>query len=73
MGEEIESVSQRIFTIEDWVNKKKNPPENTIRKLIFNAEENGFSSVIRRIGRRIYLVEEEFYRWLDEQNHNANG
>jgi hypothetical protein len=67
-----ETVSRKMFTVEEWAEKHKHPPENTIRRLIFNADKNGFNRVIRRIGRRIYLYETEFFEWLDEQNARAS-
>ena len=43
------------------------PSESGLRYLIFNADTNGFRSVIRRSGRRILIDEQAFFAWLDEQ------
>lgn len=38
-----------------------------LRHLIFNAKNNGFSSVIRRIGSKILIDEESFFDWVQAQ------
>ena len=43
-------------------------PCSRLRALIFNEEFNGFSSCIRRVGRRILLDEAEYFAWLDKIN-----
>lgn len=39
-----------------------------IRHLIFHARRNGFDRVIRRVGRKILLDQDQFFRWLDQRN-----
>ncbi len=48
----------------------------TLRRLIFNASNNGFNKVIRRIsptgGRgRIFINVSAFFEWVEEQNSVA--
>jgi hypothetical protein len=38
--------------------------EGKLRWLIFNADTNGFSTCIIRIGRRIYIDTTELTRWM---------
>jgi len=50
----------------------------SLRALIFNADKNGFSKVIKRFsptGKRgkILIDVVLFFEWLDEQNHNKNN
>jgi hypothetical protein len=45
--------------------------ESRIRWWIFNAEDNGFKSCIRRIGRRIFIDVDEFLSWID-RNSTSN-
>ena len=40
---------------------------SAVRWLIFNARENGFSSCIVRIGRKVLIDLDAFEQWLDEQ------
>lgn len=38
-----------------------------LRWLIFNAENNGFSKCLRRIGSKILINQIEFDRWIDKE------
>ena len=38
-----------------------------IRHLIFNAEKNGFSKCIRRVGRKILILEPEFLSYIENE------
>lgn len=40
---------------------------SSIRWLIYNAKENGFSSCIVRVGRKVLIDLDDFEAWLDEQ------
>ena len=46
--------------------------EAALRKLIFNAEENGFARVLVRVGRRIYIDESEFVTWIESKKETKN-
>jgi len=48
---------------------KKHPAfsEASIRHLIFHASSNGFERCLRRAGRKILILELEFFGWLDNQ------
>lgn len=41
--------------------------ESSIRWLIFNEIENGFSRCVRRIGRKVLIDIGEFEAWITEQ------
>ncbi len=38
------------------------------RKLIFYSDTNGFDKVVVRIGRRVLIDLEEFFKWLQAHN-----
>ncbi len=40
---------------------------SSIRWLIFNEKQNGFSKCVRRIGRKILIDLDEFESWIDTQ------
>jgi hypothetical protein len=44
---------------------------SSIRWLIFNRDENGFSKCIVRIGRKILIDLELFEEYMDEQAYNG--
>ncbi len=48
-----------------------NITESSIRWLIFNAKENGFSTCVVRMGRKVLIDLDRFEAWLD--NQAANG
>lgn len=41
--------------------------EASIRWLIFNEKQNGFSKCIRRIGKNVLIDLDLFEEWIDEQ------
>jgi len=41
--------------------------KSAIRRLIFNAEENGLAPAIVRVGRRVFIDIEAFNQWLDQR------
>jgi hypothetical protein len=41
--------------------------EPAIRWLIFNEKSNGFSTCIRRLGRKILIDLDSFEHWIDSQ------
>jgi len=59
--------NNRYFTVKQWQKKHEWPREGGLRHLIFNAKQNGFDSVIRRVGRRILIDEQAFLKWVDQQ------
>ena len=64
----VEDINQRkLLTVREF-SKAVGIAEGGVRHLIFCCETNGFKSVMRRIGRRVYLSVVEFYIWVDLQN-----
>ena len=43
------------------------PTIGGLRYWIFNADNNGFNRVIRRVGRRILIDVAAFHEWIDSQ------
>lgn len=58
----------RLIPVTDWNDYHPWPPVGGLRHLIFNADTNGFSKAIRRVGRRVLIDEAAFYAWV-----NAKG
>lgn len=42
-------------------------PEGGLRSLIFLADANGLRCALIRIGRKVLIDEEKFFRWLDQR------
>lgn len=56
------ATSTRILPVNKWPHPW--PSQSGLRHLIFNAESNGFSRCVRRIGRRVLIDEAEFFNWV---------
>jgi hypothetical protein len=59
--------STRLIPANDWPKFHSWPPIGGLRHLIFHAERNGFTRVLRRVGRRVLIDETAFFTWVDEQ------
>lgn len=62
------SANTRLIPLSKWNEYHDYPIISALRHLVFFEEQNGFSKVIRRIGKKIYLCEKSFFEWVDEQN-----
>ncbi len=40
--------------------------ENSIRWAIFNKETNGFKKCVRKVGRKVLIIEDEFVQWIEQ-------
>ena len=69
-----QKTSHRIIAVTKWETAHpEGPPIGGLRHLIFHSHENGFDSVLIRIGRRLYLDEDAFYRWAKKHRASAGG
>jgi len=57
-----------LLTIKQFAEKHKAFSELSLRHKIFFAETNGFATAIRRVGRRVYIIESEFFAAIERQN-----
>ena len=60
--------ARRLIPVHRWPEFHEWPPIGGLRHLIFNAERNGFGTVVKRCGRRVLVDEQAFFDWLDQQN-----
>ncbi len=58
----------RLIALVDWPKYHSWPPLGGLRHLVFHATSNGFDSVVRRIGRRILLDEQAYFKWVASKN-----
>lgn len=56
------------LTVKQVVQKHPAFSEASLRYYIFNEKQNGLSSAIRRIGRKVLINEVVFLQWIDGQN-----
>jgi len=58
----------QLFTINQFVERHQFASNGGLRHLIFHASTNGFNRVIKRIGRRVLIDENQFFAWVEEKN-----
>jgi len=63
---------RRLIPVPRWHKFHLWPSEAALRYYIFNAEFNGFDKVVKRVGTRCLIDEEEFFKWVDQRSKN-NG
>ena len=63
--------SPRLIPVTDWNKYHPYPPIGGLRHLIFHGKANGFDQVVRRIGRRVLISENDFFLWVDQQGRRA--
>lgn len=60
----------RIIPLTRWNEYHVWPPQGGLRHLVFHAEKNGFNKVIIRVGRRVLIDENAFFKYIE--NHKEN-
>ena len=60
--------NSRLIPLTKWNDYYPWPPLGGLRHLVFHSRTNGFSKVVRRIGRTVLLDENAFHAWVREQN-----
>jgi len=60
-----------LKTVAEFANAHPTFSQGSLRWLIFNADTNGFSKVIRRVGGRVLLDELAFSEWIENQTSRS--
>ncbi len=58
----------KLIPVTKWGDHHSWPPIGGLRHLIFFADKNGFDKVIKRVGRRVLIDEDAFFKWAAKQN-----
>lgn len=56
---------RKLIPVPEWNKYHEWPPLGGLRHLIFHEKTNGFDRVVRRIGKRVLIDEEAFFKWVD--------
>lgn len=56
-----------LLSVKQFAEKHTAFSESSLRWLIFNEVQNGFTRAVIRIGRRVYIDETKFFEWADKQ------
>ncbi|MFT7660031.1 MAG: hypothetical protein ACI89S_001143 [Gammaproteobacteria bacterium] len=63
----VKTVNKRIGTLPQTSQAYPAFTVASLRWLVFNEKTNGFSSCIRRIGRKVLIDFDSFEQWIDDQ------
>jgi len=44
-----------------------------IRYFLLNRHKNGLKKAVRRVGKRLYIRQDLFEKWIEEQKEEKNG
>ena len=61
-------ISTDLISVNEFSEKYPTFTKGALRSYIFNAKQNGFSEVIRRIGSRVFIKEKNFFEWVERIN-----
>lgn len=62
----------RLIPVTKWNDYYDYPSTNGLRNLIFHEHQNGFNKVVRRIGGRVLIKEDEFFKWVEHTQEKNN-
>jgi hypothetical protein len=64
---------RRLLTVKQLAESSPAFSEASLRWLIFNAKQNGFETVVLRVGRRVLIDLDRFEEWLSgtQQSESA--
>ena len=68
MKKEQTEATTRLIPVTKWSEIHPWPSIGGLRHLIFNADSNGFNSVVKRAGRRVLIDEVAFFQWMEKNN-----
>lgn len=68
---QLDTPNTRYIPVPNWNNHHEWPPIGGLRNLIFNKEKNGFSSVVKKVGKRVLIDEAAFFEWVANQGKGA--
>lgn len=57
----------RMIPLSRWEEFHSYPSMGAMRNIIFHEKTNGADQWIRRIGRKIFVNEQEFFKWVNGQ------
>lgn len=66
-------MTSRLIPVTLWNDYHLWPPVGGLRNYIVHAKENGFDKVYKKVGRRLLIDEEEFFKWVEERNKYEDG
>lgn len=66
---EHEEDKKRLIPLVKWNDFHPFPTVSQLRWYRYNGHKNGFNKCLRKMGRRLFIVEDELFKWVDEQKN----
>jgi hypothetical protein len=57
-----------LLTVKQFCQQHPAFTQGSMRWLLFNRQTNGLEPAVLKVGRRVLIDVDAFFRWLDEQN-----
>ena len=64
-------MARTLLTLKQFAEKHPHQTESSLRWLVFNEKHNGFARAFKRIGKRVFVDEDEYFQVVEEQNKQA--
>jgi hypothetical protein len=61
------NTTPRLRTVKQFAQEQDLFSEDSLRWLIFHQEQNGLSTALCHVGRRIFIDQERFWAWVTTQ------
>ena len=68
---QLEVPRTRYIPVPNWEYHHEWPRISGLRNLIFNKDKNGFSKVVKKVGKRVLIDEAAFFEWVANQGKGA--
>ncbi len=62
----------RFIPVTQWNKYHVWPSQSGLRYYAFHSKTNGFDAVLKRIGRRILIDEQAFFKWVAQNGGQCN-
>ena len=63
----------RLLALTSWPSFHPWSTVAALRQYVFNEKSNGASVWVRRVGRRVVILEQEFFAWVELQSTMSRG
>lgn len=61
-------INQKYFSVRQF-SERHGLSEGSLRHLIFFKDSNNFKNCIRKVGKKLYLSEEEYFKWMEANRY----
>ena len=63
--------SRCVLSVKGLCDKHPDFTLGMVRWWLFHRDENGLARAVRKVGRRLFIDEQDFFNWLDEHQEES--